>query len=178
MSDNTVEMPFQGRIKDLYEAVSQKYLYLNVFDEGYKLPDSMNDLIGYGSYAPMRRKVNINNEEDIARARGFAKINSDIYLSLTIPLGTRFMNPDFGSKLYSLLFEPYDDFLLDRIRMYTEDAVKKDVRKITVTNILIDTSERDYNVLKIHIEYVIINTTLSTNFVYPFVYTGPEPIRF
>jgi|WetSurSiteA1Bulk_404760.scaffolds.fasta_scaffold127186_1 uncharacterized protein len=176
MAESTIELPFQRRIKSLYESVSQKYLYLNVTDEGYKLPDSVNDLIGYGSYAPMRRIQDIAGNEDIARARGFAKINSDIHMSLSIPLGTRFMNPEFGSKLYSLLFEPYDDFLIDRLKMYTEEAVKKDVRKVTVKNILVDVSERDYNLLKVHLEYEIINTTISSNYVYPFVWS-PEPIR-
>jgi uncharacterized protein len=93
-------------------------------------------------------------------------------------MGTRFMNPDFGSKLYSLLFEPYDQFLLDRIKMYTIDAVKKDVRTITVQNILIDTSQREYNLLSIHLEYLIISSTISNNYVYPFVTSGPEPIRY
>jgi uncharacterized protein len=176
VSDSTIELPFQKRIKNLYEAVSQKYLYLNVTDEGYKLPDHINDLMGYGSYAPMRRSLNIQGEEDIGRAKGFSKLNSDIFLSLSTPYGTRFMNPEFGSKLYSLLFEPYDDFLVSRIKDFTEEAVRKDVRKISVTKILVDVTERDYNLLKIHLEYKIISTAISSNYVYPFVWS-PEPIR-
>jgi len=174
MTQSTVELPFQSRIKSLYEAVSQEYLYLGTFDEGYNLPSQINDLIGYGSYCPMRKHHSIVGEGDVAVAKGFALINSQIFLSLSTPHGTRFFNPEFGSKLYSLLFEPYDNFLLSRIKTYTLEAVTKDVRTITVQNILIDSSERFNYVLKIHLEYIIINSASTSNYVYPFV-MGGEP---
>jgi phage baseplate assembly protein W len=174
MTQSTVELPFQSRIKSLYEAVSQEYLYLGTFNEGENLPSQINDLIGYGSYCPMRKHHSVVGEADVATAHGMALINSQLFLSLSTPYGVRFFNPEFGSKLYTLLFEPYDDFLLSRIKMYTLDAVTKDVRTITVKNIFIDSSERFSGLLKIHLEYLIVNSAISGNYTYPFV-VGGEP---
>jgi hypothetical protein len=164
------------RIKDIYEAADQKYLYKNAFDDGYSLPQLINDLIGYGSYVPLRKISDLAGNVDIAIAVGFAKINSDIYMSLSTPLGTRFMNPEFGSELHTLLFEPYDNFLLDSIETYTTKAIEKDVRKIKLTNLSVDSSEVNYNLLKVSIRYVILNSHTEGNYVYPFVISG-EPIR-
>ena len=168
--------PSSVKVKDIYESTSQKYLYKNAFNDGYVLPKSINDLIGYGSYYPLRQTSDLAGNIDIAMAIGFAKINSDINLSLSTPLGTRFMNPEFGSELHTLLFEPYDDFLITTIEQYTMQAIQKDVRKVKIKSIYVDRTEQDYNLLKLGIEYVIINSQVTGNYVYPFVTAG-EPIR-
>lgn len=164
------------RIKDIYESTDQKYLYKNAFNEGYLLPPLVNSLIGMGSKAPLQQISDLAGNSDIAMAVGFAKINSDIYMCLSTPLGSRFMNPEFGSELYSLIFEPYDDFLLGTLNRYTVRAIEKDVRKIKLLNVLTDTSEASYNLLKIGLEYQIINSQVNGNFVFPFVIAG-EQIR-
>lgn len=168
--------PSSVKVKDIYESTSQKYLYKNAFNEGYVLPKAINDLIGYGARAPLRQISDIAGNIDVAMAVGFAKINSDIYMSLSTPIGTRFMNPEFGSELHTLLFEPYDDFLINTIERYTMQAIQKDVRKIKIKAIYTDKTEQDYNLLKVGIEYVVINSQVTGNFVYPFVTAG-EPIR-
>lgn len=168
--------PSSVKVTDIYESVSQKYLYKNAFNEGYVLPKPINDLIGYGAFAPLRQTNDLAGNIDIAMAVGFAKINSDIYMSLSTPTGTRFMNPEFGSELHTLLFEPYDDFLVSSIEQYTMQAVEKDVRKIKIRNIFIDRTEQDYNLLKIGIKYTVINSQVIGNYVYPFVTAG-EPVR-
>lgn len=168
---------YQPQITDFTEAIDNKYIFKNAFNEGYKLPKEINDLIGYGSYAPMNKLRDIQGYEDIAMAVGFAKINSDIHMSLSTPIGTRFMNPDFGSNLYSLLFEPYDSILIEMLKLYTIEALTKDVHKIQVINIEVDESSKEYNLLNLKISYQIINTPLINNYVYPFV-SSPEPIRY
>lgn len=176
------EYPFRSRVgdysryQDVYESSSQKYLHKNAFDEGYVLPDSINRLIGFGSYAPFRAIKDIAGTKDIAMAIGFAKINSDIHLSLSTPYGTRFMNPDFGSKLYTLLFEPYDDFLIEQIKFYALEAVERDVRKVKVKVLNVDTSEREYYLLKLVLNYQVANTHVAGVYVYPFTLSG-EPIK-
>lgn len=170
------EWPSSIQIKDIYESTSQKYLYKNAFNAGYVLPRQINDLVGYGAHAPLRQTSDLAGNIDIAMAVGFAKINSDIYMSLSTPLGARFMNPEFGSELHTLLFEPYDDFLITSIEQYTMKAIEKDVRKIKIKAIYTDKTEQDYNLLKIGISYAIINSQVVGNYVYPFVTAG-EPIR-
>ena len=164
-------------IASVQTAIDQKYIYKDAFDEGRLLPDSIVKLIGMGAYAPMNKLRDILGHEDVAMAIGFAKINSDIFMSLSTPLGTRFMNPGFGSKLYSLLFEPYDQILLDSIRIYTIEALTKDVHKIKLINVTTDDTQKEYNLLYISVSYQVINTPTVNNFVYPFV-TAPESTKY
>jgi uncharacterized protein len=164
-------------ISDIQIAIDQKYIFKDAFDDGRVLPNSINELIGFGAYAPMNKLRDLQGHEDIAMAVGFAKINSDIFMSLSTPLGTRFMNPGFGSKLYSLLFEPYDQILLDSIRMYTVEALVKDVHKIKLITVSTDDSQKEYNLLYVSISYQIINTPTVGNFTYPFV-TSPESTKY
>ena len=167
---------YQPEITDFVEAIDKKYVFKNALNEGRVLPKAINDLIGYGSYSPMNKLRDMQGHEDIAMAVGMAKINSDIYMSLSTPLGTRFMNPEFGSNLYSLLFEPYDKILMSAIKVTTIEALTKDVHKIQLIEVVVDSSEQEFNLLKIGITYQIISTPLVGNFIFPFV-TSPEPIR-
>lgn len=167
---------YQPENTDFTEAVDKRYVFKNAFDEGRVLPDSIVKLIGTGSYAPMSKLRDLQGHEDIAMAVGFAAINSDIYMSLSTPIGTRFMNPEFGSNLYSLLFEPYDKILMNAIKVTTIEALTKDVHKIQLIEVFVDSSEQEFNLLKISIHYQIISTPLVGNYVFPWV-SAPEPIR-
>lgn len=168
--------PSSIKVKDIYESTSQKYLYKNAFNDGHLLPKSINDLVGYGSYAPLRQTSDLAGNIDVAMAIGYAKINSDIYMSLSTPVGTRFMNPEFGSELHTLLFEPYDEYLLSNLEYYIIKSIEKDIRKIKLTELIFDSSDIDYNLLKVGMKYLIINSHIEGNYVYPFVTYG-EPIR-
>jgi uncharacterized protein len=164
-------------LKEVSEASDAKYLFKNAFDAGYRLPKQINDMIGFGAYLPLKQVKDFAGNADIGMAAGFAKINSDIHMCLSTPLGTRFMNPDFGSQLHSLLFEPYDDFLAMQLRYYTLEALQKDVRKISEIVVDVDASQKDYNLLGLSINYLISNTNMPGNYVYPYVHMG-EPIRY
>jgi len=160
---------FEQNITDITNAIDNKYVYLNAFNAGINLPKIINDYIGYGSCCPMNKLRDVQGHEDVAMAVGFGKINSDIYLSLSTPLGTRFMNPNFGSELYKLLFEPYDQILIDAVTITTKRALTKDVHSIQLVEVFVDDSQQLYNLLNISITYQIVNTPLSNNYVFPFV---------
>ena len=163
-------------IIDFSEAIDYKYVFKNALNGGHKLPKAINDLIGYGSYFPANQLTDLAGHSDLAMAIGFAKINSDIAMSLGTPIGTRFMCPGFGSNLYSLLFEPYDKILMDAVKTMTIQALTKDVHKIQLITVTVDDSQQMYNLLLIKIAYQIINTPLKGNFVYPWA-NAPEPIN-
>jgi uncharacterized protein len=165
------------KLKDVSEAEDFKYLFKNAFDAGYRLPEQINEMIGFGAYVPVKQVKDFAGNADIGMAAGFAKINSDIHMCLSTPQGTRFMNPDFGSLLHSLLFEPYDDFLVMQLKYYTLEALQKDVRKIREIVVEVDATQKEYNLLELSIQYVISNTNMSGNYVYPYVHMG-EPMRY
>jgi phage baseplate assembly protein W len=167
---------YSPQVTDFTEALDKKYIFKNALTEGRLLPKEINELIGFGAYAPMNKLRDVAGHEDVAMAIGFAKVNSDIFMSLSTPLGTRFMNPEFGSNLFTLLFEPYDNILIDAIKINTIQALTKDVHKITLISVVVDSSQQEFNLLSIRISYQIINTPLVGNYVFPWV-KSPEPIR-
>ena len=46
---------YQPETTDFTTAVDYKYVFKNAFNEGVNLPKIINDLVGYGSYAPMNQ---------------------------------------------------------------------------------------------------------------------------
>lgn len=56
---------------------------------------------------------------------GMERINQSINHILSTRIGTRFFLPDFGSKLYTLIFEPNDFILYDLLKRYIKEALEK-----------------------------------------------------
>jgi len=86
-------------------------------------------------------------------------------LVLTVP-GERFFNPDFGSRVTDLLFEPMDPFLMDAIRIEIETSINNFEPRILLTLVEV-TPNYDVNSISVSIEYEIIGLPITeqVNFV-------------
>lgn len=90
---------------------------------------------------------------------------SIFYILSTIP-GERFFLPEFGSKLYLLLFEPNDYILKDLIQVYVKEALDRWEPRITVLSV--EAQEEDNNVVPVYISFRVKATNMVDNYVYPF----------
>ena len=98
---------------------------------------------------------------------GVDRINQSINHILSTRVGTRFFLPDFGSKLYTLIFEPNDFLLYDLIKRYVKEALDKWEPRIN--NIIVEPEVEKYeNSVPVYITYTLINTNIKGNYVYPF----------
>lgn len=98
---------------------------------------------------------------------GMERINQSINHILSTRIGTRFFLPDFGSKLYTLIFEPNDFILYDLLKRYIKEALEKWEKRIN--NIIVEPVVEQYdNVVPVYITYTLINTNVTGNYVYPF----------
>ena len=96
------------------------------------------------------------------------KINNDAIVQSiktilsTIP-GERIMNPEFGSTLRYILFDPMDDITNDLIQKEIEAAIERWEDRIVVTEVI---SEIDYdrNYYIINIYYIIGGTRQRESF--------------
>ena len=90
--------------------------------------------------------------------------------------GKRFMRPDFGSRLKSLVFETNDEVLKGLIRHYIVEAIKRWDKRVIVTAVTFDQSpqEIDRHVLPVRISYRVIQTQVEGNLVYP---SHREPLQ-
>ena len=87
------------------------------------------------------------------------------YILSTIP-GERYFLPEFGSKLYLVLFEPNDMISRDLIKTYVKEALDRWEPRIEV--ISVDPQDSDDNTIPVVITFRIKATNMIDNYVYPF----------
>lgn len=99
-----------------------------------------------------------------------AHIHESILQILGTRPGERFMNPEFGSRLKDLVFEPNDSVLKGLIRHYVIDAIQRWEKRVYVTDVTFDDSPEtvDANTTLVRISYRVIDTQVSGNLVWPF----------
>ena len=123
---------------------------LNLIGTGLKSPDSFSRASG---------KVRYNS--------GLDRINQSICHILGTRLGERFFVPEFGCRIYELIFEPNDYILHDMLIIYIKEALTRWERRIKVLEVNPVVVEGE-NEVPINITYNLINTNSVYNFVYPF----------
>ena len=97
-------------------------------------------------------------------------IHESIIQILGTSPGERFMRPEFGSRLKTLVFEANDEVLKGLIRHYIIEAIKRWDKRVIVTAVTFDPSpqEIDRHVLPARIAYRVIEAQVEGNLVYPF----------
>lgn len=79
----------------------------------------------------------------------------------TIP-GERVMNPEFGSNLYNLLFEPMDEYTLEEIQDTIMTSITRWENRVSVDLVHVFPNE-DRNFYDINIHITIVPTGQQTN---------------
>jgi len=99
-----------------------------------------------------------------------AHIHESILQILGTRPGERFMNPEFGSHVKDLVFEPNDRVLRGLLRHYIVDVIKRWEKRVYVTDVSFDDSPEatDAYTLYICISYRIIENQAPGNMVWPF----------
>lgn len=87
-------------------------------------------------------------------SEGIEKIKQNVLTLLTVPRGSLFFNPSYGSGLDDLLFEPNDFILRDTVERYLTSQIETYLKDIRVDNIQVEV----YNeYLNIDIHYYILS---------------------
>ena len=99
-----------------------------------------------------------------------AHIHESILQILGTRPGERFLNPEFGSHVKDLVFEPNDRVLKGLLRHYIVDAIERWEKRVSVTDVSFDESpeEIDSYTLHLRISYRVIDTQVEGNLVWPF----------
>lgn len=133
------------------------------------------ELIGTGIKYPFQFDSIYGRLKSVEETRGLDKINGSIHHILATPIGSRFFNPEFGSMLPSLVFEPYDQILKDSLFLYTVEAIQRWEKRIRITGVWFDDTTMSQSQLGIGMRYNLINSSIAGNYVYPF-YTKTESV--
>ena len=148
--------------------------------------NNLLEIIGQGIDFPLSF-TNSRQVGTIRQSNAGERINDSIHIILSTRIGERVMNPEFGSRLPELVFEPNDPTLQRLLVFYTAEALNRWEKRIEVLRVvIINDYEDDRNQIGVQIEYTIRNSHIRGSYVYPFVldampsndlYTGIEAHR-
>ena len=143
-------------------------------------------VIGTGIDFPFRFTVS-GKIGSIVESNAGERINDSIHIILSTRIGERPFNPEFGSRLQELVFEPNDAILHKLLHFYTVDALNRWEKRIEILSVtMMDSYNNDGNMVGIIITYRIRNSHIKGSYVYPFakdgmpsssLYTGVEARR-
>ena len=89
--------------------------------------------------------------------------------------GERVMRPQFGCRIWDLLFEPVTPGLLGLIAQAVDEALAQWEPRVEVTEVDPQPDERDGSLVHIVVHYVVKTTNDRRNLVYPFYVIPHEP---
>lgn len=122
------------------------------------------DFIGRGVSFPMR----VDQSGAIATSTGSGELDSSIRMILTTAPGERLMRPQFGCRIWELLFEPINANTLGLMGVAVREAISQWEPRVTLDDVRIDPSQQDAGAVLINIDYTIRTTNDRRNLVYPF----------
>jgi phage baseplate assembly protein W len=97
-----------------------------------------------------------------------ADLDRSIELVLLTAPGERVMRPQFGCKIWDLLFEPVTPNLLGLIAQAVRDALAQWEPRIDVEDVAPAPDPEDHGLVRIAVRYRVRATNDRRNLVYPF----------
>ena len=95
-------------------------------------------------------------------------VEQSIKIILGTPRGSRFMLPEFGSRLNELLFEQNDEVLEDLITYFIYEALTMWEKRVKFVDVVFKRDQNDESVLYCDIRYRILQSNDIDSFIYPF----------
>jgi phage baseplate assembly protein W len=123
-----------------------------------------SDFIGRGISFPLR----VDQSGSIAMTRGIEDIDSSIRMVLTTAPGERLMRPQFGCRIWELLFEPINANTLGLMGEAVREAIGRWEPRVELDDVRLDPGNHHNGEVFIHVDYTVRTTNDRRNLVYPF----------
>ncbi|HTZ43942.1 MAG TPA: GPW/gp25 family protein [Jatrophihabitans sp.] len=128
------------------------------------LASSDGSFVGRGFSWPME----VDHTGSIRLTDGADELDRAIHMVLLTAPGERLMRPEFGCRIWDLLFEPVTGNLLGLISQAVRDALAQWEPRIEVDDVRPVADSDDAALIRIAIDYRIRATNDRRNLVYPF----------
>jgi phage baseplate assembly protein W len=99
---------------------------------------------------------------------GLQDLDRSICVVLSTAPGERVMRPQFGCRIWELLFEPVTPTLYGLMTQAVRDALAQWEPRITVETVDVEQDNYDHSMVRINVSYVVRATNDRRNLVYPF----------
>jgi phage baseplate assembly protein W len=120
--------------------------------------------VGRGFFWPMQ----VDHTGSIRLTDGASDIDAAMAVVLATAPGERVMRPDFGCRIWDLLFEPVTANLLGLMAQAVRDALTQWEPRVLVETVDTVPDREDSAVVSIRIGYRVKATNDRRNLVYPF----------
>jgi phage baseplate assembly protein W len=131
--------------------------------------DPRKEYIGQGLSFPL----SVTPRGGLALVTGVEDIEQAILIILETMPGERVMRPNFGCRIWELVFAPNSAETRAMAAYYVRQALSFWEPRIDVNAIDVR-SDNDTGVLEVHIKYTIKNTHDPRSIIYPFFLMGEE----
>ena len=122
------------------------------------------DFIGSGLAWPLA----VDQSGSLATTGGADGISSALRMVLSTAPGERLMRPEFGCRIWNLLFEPINANTLGLMSEAVRDAVGRWEPRIELDDVRVEPDQGDIGSVRIHIDYRVKATNDRRNLVFPF----------
>lgn len=120
--------------------------------------------IGRGFYWPLQ----VDHTGSIRMTDGAPDIDRSMAVILATAPGERVMRPQFGCKIWDLLFEPITANLLGLMAQVVREALAQWEPRVEIEDVRPTPDENDQTLVRIYITYRVKATNDRRNLVYPF----------
>ena len=101
----------------------------------------------------------VSEEDDIVQS---------LKIILTTRPGERVTNPEFGCAMFDYLFDPINNYTEHRIKEAIQRAIVEYEPRITIEEIILDSSQELEGLISVELYYVIRKINTRSNIVFPF----------
>ena len=123
-----------------------------------------NIFVGRGFGWPL----GVDHTGSIRLSNGIPELDRSIEIVLMTAPGERLMRPQFGCRIWDLMFEPVNANLLGLISQAVRDALAQWEPRIEVEDVTPEQDEESSGTVQIRIAYRVRATNDRRNLVYPF----------
>jgi phage baseplate assembly protein W len=120
--------------------------------------------VGRGFYWPMQ----VDHTGSIRLTEGADDLDRSMAVVLATAPGERVMRPQFGCRIWDLLFEPVTANLLGLMAQAVRDALAQWEPRVNVEEVTPVPDDKDHALIVINVRYRVKATNDRRNLVYPF----------
>lgn len=122
------------------------------------------DFIGRGILFPM----GVDGSGGLATSTGGESIDAALRMVLTTAPGERVMRPQFGCRIWDLLFEPVNANTIGLMAEAVREAVGQWEPRVDLEDVIVEPDPKSSAVVHIRLVYRVRTTNDRRNLVYPF----------
>lgn len=128
------------------------------------LPPTVPSFVGRGFAFPL----GVDARGSIRLTTGPEDLDASMRVILSTAPGERLMRPQFGCRIWELLFEPVNHNTLGLMASATRESITQWEPRVEVLDVVCNPDPRDPFLVRIEVTYKVKTTNDRRNLVYPF----------